>query len=321
MIVNTILLAVLGGIIGLVLSGFTGWHIYLAISGQTTIESLEKTRYLSPLKKSMEAQLQRGKHYVGQGNVNDEEHASYADQLKEIHANALPGVTRPEEGEERESTSSSPLPSSAFNSPARDSLRHNYANMEEQRERDRYTAYLDEQDSEKMPHAFDRGWRTNLAHVFGNNPWLWALPVCNTSGDGWRWDVSEKWTAARDELARERLRSRPSHAQYEPLSGAGRHYVASEAPSKTSTNAHARPNGAGPAQSVAMQAIDRRKHSGYEDGDEYDTSSDEDSRRTAHARRAETDGGMENWNDIPDDYLSVRKSGARSRSRARPKGD
>lgn len=32
-VVNTILLAVLGGITGLVLSGFTGWHIYLAVTG------------------------------------------------------------------------------------------------------------------------------------------------------------------------------------------------------------------------------------------------------------------------------------------------
>jgi hypothetical protein len=46
--VNYILLSVLSGIIGLVISGFTAWHVYLTASGSTTIESMEKTRYLSP---------------------------------------------------------------------------------------------------------------------------------------------------------------------------------------------------------------------------------------------------------------------------------
>ena len=33
---------------------------------------------------------------------------------------------------------------------------------------------------------------------FGPNPWLWFLPVCNTTGDGWRWDVSSEWLEASD---------------------------------------------------------------------------------------------------------------------------
>merc|ERR1712230_198551 len=47
--INYVMLAVISGIIGLVLAGFTGWHIILASRGQTTIECLETTRYLSPL--------------------------------------------------------------------------------------------------------------------------------------------------------------------------------------------------------------------------------------------------------------------------------
>lgn len=113
-LVNTILLAVLGGIIGLVLSGFTGWHVYLAMTGQTTIESLEKTRYLSPLRRSMQAQPQRT--YLNQpqpGSGDGDEEQTLAEHLKEIHANALPGVLRPEEGEISGSVSRSttPLPS------------------------------------------------------------------------------------------------------------------------------------------------------------------------------------------------------------------
>lgn len=45
---NWILMATVSGIIGLVLSGFTVWHIMLAASGMTTIESLEKVRYSTP---------------------------------------------------------------------------------------------------------------------------------------------------------------------------------------------------------------------------------------------------------------------------------
>ncbi|KAI3588794.1 DHHC palmitoyltransferase-domain-containing protein [Fusarium oxysporum f. sp. albedinis] len=50
--VNFIMLSVISGIIGLVVGAFTGWHIHLARCGQTTIECLEKTRYLSPLRKT-----------------------------------------------------------------------------------------------------------------------------------------------------------------------------------------------------------------------------------------------------------------------------
>ncbi|KAF8421016.1 DHHC palmitoyltransferase-domain-containing protein, partial [Tirmania nivea] len=46
--VNWILIATVSGIIGLVLSGFTIWHLMLAASGMTTIESLEKVRYSTP---------------------------------------------------------------------------------------------------------------------------------------------------------------------------------------------------------------------------------------------------------------------------------
>lgn len=200
-IVNVILLAVLGGIIGLVLSGFTAWHIYLATGGKTTIESLEKTRYFSPLKKSMERQIhQHDRHYL-HDDPSDE--PTLGEQLKEIHANAVPGVTRPEEGE----TPTPPLlaqQSSSFESPASDSLRRNYASMEADRERERYAEYLDEQDSDKLPHAFDLGWRRNLLDLFGPTPWLWFFPICNTQGDGWRWEVSGHWIARRDEVARER---------------------------------------------------------------------------------------------------------------------
>lgn len=201
-IVNVILLAILGGIIGLVLSGFTAWHIYLATGGKTTIESLEKTRYFSPLKKSMERQIHNHDRHYLHDDPSDE--PTLGEQLKEIHANAVPGVTRPEEGETRHPTPLLQDQTSSFESPASDSLRRNYASLEAERERDRYASYLDEQDSEKLPHAFDLGWRRNLLDLFGPTPWLWLLPVCNTQGDGWRWEVSAYWITRRDEVARDR---------------------------------------------------------------------------------------------------------------------
>ncbi|THZ46588.1 zf-DHHC-domain-containing protein [Aureobasidium pullulans] len=201
-IVNVILLAVLGGIIGLVLTGFTAWHIYLATTGKTTIESLEKTRYFSPLKKSMERQIHNHERHYMHDDPSDE--LPLGEQLKEIHANFVPGVTRPEEGEESRNPTPLPTQNSSFESPASDSLRRNYASLEADRERERYTEYLDEQDSDKLPHAFDLGWRRNLLDLFGPTPWLWFFPVCNTEGDGWRWEVSAHWIARRDEVARDR---------------------------------------------------------------------------------------------------------------------
>lgn len=210
-IVNVIMLAVLSGIIGLVLSGFGAWHYYLAARGQTTIESLEKTRYLSPLKRSMQQQMHHSRHYIGDQH-NPDDPPTLGEQLKEMHANSLPGITRPEEGLSHSASSSSMsanTPESFDNSrssssPAQSALRRNWAQMERDREHDRYAAYLDELDSEKLPFAFNLGWRRNLRTLFGEEWYFWFLPICNTQGDGWHWEVSEEWTRKRDEVARAR---------------------------------------------------------------------------------------------------------------------
>ena len=189
--VNYVMLTVVSGIIGIVLAGFTGWHILLASRNQTTIECLEKTRYLSPLRKSMQHQ------HIPEDPDNQ--------QPLELMAN----------GEQRHPT---------------------YDAMQRARARQRYEEYLDEQDSEKLPSAFNLGWRRNFVHLFGPKKYLWAFPICNSTGDGWNWEPSLKWVAAREKLAREReeQRTREHRAGWgEPLSpefppqteGAGRHYV------------------------------------------------------------------------------------------------
>lgn len=333
-VVNTILLAVLGGIIGLVLSGFTAWHIYLTASGQTTIESLEKTRYLSPLRKNMEHQLHANRNYVDE-QINSDPHPeeqSLAEHLKEIHANALPGVLRPEEGE---STSPSPQPpfqhSRLAESPATSHLRQNYASLEAQREHERYNDYLDEQDSEKLPNAFDLGWKRNILHVFGENPLYWFLPICNTTGDGWMWEVSPKWTQARDDVANQRLQWQSRQAQqhqqqspqppsFEPPANRNWRWTSAgfvdrprPAPPRVSGQS---PNG----MASEMQPMDRRNLAG--DRDEYDTSSDEDAQKRGSRQAA--GAATENWNDVPDDYLPPKGSAGqagRNVSRGRRKGD
>ena len=204
--INYVLLAVISGIIGLVLTGFTAWHVSLAWRGRTTIESLEKTRYLSPLKKSLER-----RRYGNRGGPEQ----SYGQQLAEIHANAIPGVTREEEGEERVY----PNQDIEQGSRAQDALRRNYDAMERDRERDRYEDYLDEQDSEKLPNAFNLGWKRNLQHLFGDKPLLWGLPICNTSGDGWNWEPSPKWLEAREEIRRHREAQWRNQSQWRQSDG------------------------------------------------------------------------------------------------------
>lgn len=325
-LVNSILLAVLGGIIGLVLSGFTGWHLYLAITGQTTIESLEKTRYLSPLRKSMETQT-NGRNYFDRAAQDGE--VGITGQLKEMHANALPGVLRPEEGEDSGDQSRSPSPTPlSGSSPAKTSLQRNYASLEEQREQERYSAYLDELDSEKMPNAFDLGWKQNLLHIFGHTPLLWPVPVCNTTGDGWQWPINPKWEDARADLARQReARQReeegwngqrgdtalPPPPRSDHRWSAGQGFVNQSRPPPGRWQVPGKPD-------LQLQSLDRRKQSESSEPESYDTSSDEEVKRMyAHPQIQ----GTRNWNDVPEDFLSLgrKKSRSRNRSPGRRKGD
>ncbi len=265
--VNYIMLCVVSGIITVVVGAFTGWHIYLATRGQTTIECLEKTRYLSPLRRSLQ-QTYVAQHTPGQGVALPK----YGQQLLDIHQNALPGITRPEEGEEFRRVPSPAGSSSRFEHDAPDSAtttagpelqagsrRWTYDEMERYRAQKRYEEYLDEQDSTKLPNAFDLGPRRNLLHLFGPSPWLWAVPICNTTGDGWSWEPNPKWIEARDRLARERHEQRERERmagwgaddtpvqtptwppqgegqnQAQPA-GAGRHYLQPQQSTKASTN-------------------------------------------------------------------------------------
>ncbi|RHZ63039.1 DHHC family palmitoyltransferase [Aspergillus thermomutatus] len=224
--VNVVLLAILGGIIGLVLTGFTAWHISLAVRGMTTIECLEKTRYVSPLRKALDRH--RYQHILGNHGDGDGDSPApdsfghrlqdYGQQILEAHANAIPGVTRAEEGEER----LSPAPGQPTGhgvsddqlTPAQQALTRSFAELERQREHDRYQDYLNEEDNGKLPHAFDLGWRKNLLHLFGNRPLLWPIPVCTTTGDGWRWEPSRKFLEAQEGLRLKREQDMANQQHY-----------------------------------------------------------------------------------------------------------
>ena len=41
--------------------------------------------------------------------------------------------------------------------------------------------------NEPGANRFDMGWKENFKAVFGDNPWLWAVPVFTTKGDGYDW--------------------------------------------------------------------------------------------------------------------------------------
>ncbi|KAI6354424.1 hypothetical protein MCOR25_008615 [Pyricularia grisea] len=212
--INYIMLCVISGIIGLVVGAFTIWHLVLVGRGQTTIECLEKTRYLSPLRKSLR-------------NAYDAQHSghgiplpAYGQQILEMHENIAPGITRPEEGEDYASGGGQPastfaqrngngaLYSEVPGPEGQMGRRLTYDELERYRARKRYDEYLDEQDSAKLPNVFDLGVRRNYLHLFGHNPWLWPLPICTTTGDGWSWEPSPKWIEARDKLALEREQQR-----------------------------------------------------------------------------------------------------------------
>ncbi|KUI63937.1 Palmitoyltransferase pfa3 [Cytospora mali] len=253
--VQYIVLCVVSGIIGLVLGAFTVWHIMLAARGQTTIECLEKTRYLTPLRRSMQNAYQ-AQHTPGQGVALP----GYGQQLLDMHQNILPGISRPEEGEELRTLSTNQRDEESATLIGGMPRHRTYDEMERSRAKKRYEEYLDEEDSSKLPNAFDLGWRRNLLHLFGPNYLLWALPICNTTGDGWTWEPSPKWIEARDRVARERAaqRARERAAGWgapdeddgavpvsapstwnPPLGGAGRHFGNDRpvAPAKTPSKA------------------------------------------------------------------------------------
>ncbi|PHH52678.1 Palmitoyltransferase PFA3 [Ceratocystis fimbriata CBS 114723] len=190
--VNYIILAVMAGIIGIVIGAFTSWHIALAARGQTTIECLEKTRY-----SSLRDQIYNYHSERRPGGRFSQ--PSYGQQIIDMHANAIPGVTRPEEGED-ERASTPPVTGLDGQRPAYLS----YSEMEQRQSQKRYQEYLDEEDSRKLPNAFDLGWKRNLRHLFGPVPLMWFFPICNTIGNGWSWDPNPNWINERERLRVER---------------------------------------------------------------------------------------------------------------------
>lgn len=326
-VVHFILLAVLSGIIGLVIGGFTTWHIYLTCRNQTTIESLEKTRYLSPLKQQIQPHLRKAQQrtYVDPENHTIGERVrDLGDRLTEIHANALPGVLRPEEGEERTSPS-----------PAQRSLQQNltWSQQEAQRERDRYQDYLDEKDSEHLPNAFDLGWRKNLRQILGSAPLLWWLPICNSEGDGWMWEPSQKWLDAREDIKRRRQHEMQIELQRQRAAGWGsdspvtpnfavnddgnmgrrRSPTPSKADKVIGRTSDPYADGADwgvkkQSNSTPLQSLSASRGVPQNDGtDDYESSSDEDAtdsrRRLLRPPQRDT---SKNWNDVPEDVMGGR---------------
>lgn len=314
--VNCVLLAVLSGIIGLVITGFTAWHIWLASRAQTTIESLEATRYVVPIRKSMQQQPFGSGHSPEQRNYSDsmtKPEPTLSNQLRSIHANVLPGITRPEEGVETPDRSMTP--SDPSSSPAHSSLRQHlnsgayHQNRELEHERARYEAYQDEVDSAKLPHAFNHGWRRNLTQLFGDRLELAWLPICNSKGDGWNWEPSKEWLEARDQLEREREARKREEAAFQQDRVETMPSFRKDAMSSSSDDDDvplARRLGRGPPAPPPRGSSRTLLEQG--------------TRTPMAAADGPTSGPTSNWNDLPDDFLSAPRQGG-SASRSKSPGD
>lgn len=313
--VNVVLLAVISGIIGLVLTGFTAWHISLAVRNLTTIESLEKTRYLSPLRKAFDRQRGDYQAALDHGGAGPsirtggfgQRLQGYGQQIIEAHANAIPGVTRAEEGEERPSPLGELHPNhhqdyisflqeaNTNGTPAQKALHRSYEELEQQRERERYEDYLDSRDTEDIPSPFNHGWKQNLQHLFGDNPILWFVPVCNTSGDGWYWEPSPAFLEARDRIRQDREREMSQWLEQQRqqsrdywLNNHNQRQPASARPFPVQRSSNQGGNDTQPSSGVSMTTLrpnSPRVHHDDLDHDEYDTDSEDDTLHKPNIRR------------------------------------
>lgn len=310
-----IVLCVISGIIGLVITGFTAYHIYLTSRNRTTIESLEKTKYLSPVR--IQASQSISEHHA----YNQAEPHSFGEQLRdlgnsltEIHANALPGVLRPEEGEERMS-------------PAQHSLNRqlDYNEYNRRREQQQYEEYLDERDNEKLPNAFDLGWRRNLKAVLGPNKWLWILPVCNSMGDGWQWEQNEQWKRQCEILRQDREAEMRRQADHSQLVGHGpdlRTRNRGDVEHGLSKAERVLGRTPGQFQDAKQRSPPRRKVPSIDDLQIVNDSDDEETdgkskllhKWPKNSMNFDTHPGnrISDWNDIPDEML-IRRGSSRSR--------
>ncbi len=223
-------------------------------------------------------------------NKNVDGGQTYDQQLAEIHSNMLPGITRAEEGQEL-ITSNRDLEQGSVGPY---SSHGDYSKLERYRERKRYEEYMDELDSEKLPNAFDLGWKKNLSHLFGHR--LWLLPICNTTGDGWTWEPSAKWVEEREKIRRQRERlwiesedrdNTRGNERCEEYDHPERHYL-------TSTNGEAVVPGTGRRSPGKADQILGRPDNGYFDKDFADQRpSSRISMQTLRRRESFSDSGRE----------------------------
>ncbi|KAI5309899.1 palmitoyltransferase for Vac8p [Ascosphaera atra] len=215
--VGVFILVVLGGVIGLVLSGFTGWHISLACRNQTTIESLERTRYLTPLREVLDQERRKVMVAWNQGTLKPP--ANMAARLQALDAARMDGANggggngAAASGQWTKDSDTNPGGFSHTVNPYQFGPDHLH-------ELERHYIYVDDEETAQLPHAFDLGWRNNLRQLFGDSVLEWFLPfpisisLCGGSGrrkatgigmgNGWEWQVSRRFEDAKQRLEEKR---------------------------------------------------------------------------------------------------------------------
>lgn len=190
--VSCFILAVLAGVLGLVLTGFTAWHISLVARNLTTIESLERTRYVMPLRDILDHKRKEILMAWNQGVLAPPVNIQKRNEAQEA------ARSRGQYDEWQKHSDNG-----RFSHTVNPYQRANYA-PEHLHELERHYLYLDDSEADALPHAYDRGWRENFRLLFGENRVWWWLPTKNVYGDGWMWPINPEFAIARQTLEKKR---------------------------------------------------------------------------------------------------------------------
>ncbi|KAI5280715.1 palmitoyltransferase for Vac8p, partial [Ascosphaera aggregata] len=195
--IGCFILSVLAGVLGLVLTGFTAWHISLVSRNLTTIESLERTRYVIPLRDIIDQKRKEILTAWNQGLLaapsSMSTSSSKQQQQPPPSSSSPPAIIQKRMQAQEEARGRGQFDAwqkdsaSGVFSHTVDPYQQARYSPEHLYELERHYIYVDDTEAGDLPHAFDRGWRENFRSVFGDDVLRWFLPTKDVAGDGWVW--------------------------------------------------------------------------------------------------------------------------------------